>query len=172
MHRPPLRLRYDEVPSPIGKILVVLLDEHLAALDFEGYSDRLHRLLERRFGQYALSNERNPAGIRVTIGDYFDGSLSALGKASLASYGSPFQERAWQALRTIPPGQCATYAEQAVKIGAPKAARAVGHANALNPIAIAIPCHRVIGTSRSLTGYAGGLDRKRWLLAHEGVDLE
>ncbi len=166
-----LRLRYDEVTSPIGKILVALFDDHLAALDFEGYSDRLHRLLERRFGPYLFSSERNPAGIRDAVRNYFDGDLNAFGKTSLALHGSPFQERAWQALRTIPPGQCATYAEQAVKIGAPRAARAVGHANALNPIAIAIPCHRVIGTSRSLTGYAGGLDRKRWLLAHEGVEL-
>ena len=169
--RPLLRLRYDEVASPIGKILVALMDERLAALDFEGYSDRLHRLLERRFGPYALSNERNPAGISTSVSDYFDGDLNALGRISLASHGSPFQERAWQALRTIPPGQCATYAEQAIKIGAPHAARAIGHANALNPIAIALPCHRVIGTSRSLTGYAAGLDRKRWLLTHEGVDL-
>ncbi|MFM9888574.1 MAG: methylated-DNA--[protein]-cysteine S-methyltransferase [Burkholderiales bacterium] len=167
----PLRLRYDEVPSPIGKILVALLDDQLAALDFEGHGDRLHRLLERRFGQYVLSNERNPAGISIAIGAYFDGELNALQNTSLRSNGSPFQERAWRALRTIPPGQCATYAEQATKIGAPKAARAVGHANAQNPIAIAIPCHRVIGASRSLTGYAGGLDRKRWLLTHEGADL-
>lgn len=166
-----LRLRYDEVSSPIGRILVALLDDELAALDFEGHHDRLQRLLERRFGPFTLSSERNPAHICDAIRSYFDGDLNALGKTSLALHGSPFQERAWQALRTIPPGQYATYAEQAVKIGAPRAARAVGHANALNPVAIAVPCHRVIGTSRSLTGYAGGLDRKRWLLAHEGVDL-
>ncbi|MFN0302911.1 MAG: methylated-DNA--[protein]-cysteine S-methyltransferase [Burkholderiales bacterium] len=170
--RPRLRLRYDEVSSPIGRILVALLDEQLAALDFEGHDDRLHRLLERRFGPYVFSNEHNPAGISVAVSNYFDGDLSALETIPLALHGSPFQERAWQALRTIPPGHCATYAAQALKIGAPRAARAVGHANALNPVAIAVPCHRVIGSSRSLTGYAGGLDRKRWLLTHEGVDLE
>ncbi len=126
-----LRLRYDEVSSPIGKILVALLDEHLAALDFEGHSDRLHRLLERRFGPYLFSSERNPAGISDAVRNYFDGDLNALGTTSLALHGSPFQERAWQALRTIPPGRCATYAEQALKIGAPRAARAVGQPLAL-----------------------------------------
>ncbi len=166
------RLRYDEVASPIGKILIALDGECLAALDFEEYAARLHRLLERRIGPFVLATERNPAGMRSLIGDYFDGHHGALDNTPIAPHGSAFQERAWQALRSIRPGQVATYAEQAAKIGMPNAARAVGHANALNPIAIAVPCHRVIGKSRALTGYAGGLDRKRWLLEHEGVKLD
>ena len=164
-------LRYQEVRSPIGKILLAVLDDHLVALDFEDYTDRLHRLLERRLGPFTLASGRNPAGVSAALHDYFDGDLSALERVPTASHGSPFQERAWQALRTIRPGSIATYAEQAAKIGAPRAARAVGHANALNPIAIVVPCHRVIGKSLSLTGYAGGRDRKRWLLEHEGITL-
>ena len=164
-------LLYDEITSPIGKVLIATLDDQLVALDFADYTERMHQLLMRRFGPFTLTRKRNPAGIATQVRQYFDGDLHAFDNVPFAMHGSPFQERAWQALRTIPPGTVATYAEQATRIGAPKAARAVGHANGQNPIAIAIPCHRVIGANRSLTGYAGGLDRKRWLLAHEGVSI-
>jgi methylated-DNA-[protein]-cysteine S-methyltransferase len=166
------QLLYDEIASPIGKVLIATLDGHLIALDFADYEERMHRLLTRRIGPFALARKRNPAGIAKQVHRYFQGELHALNKVPLALLGTTFQERAWHALRTIRPGQVATYAEQALMIGAPNAARAVGHANGQNPIAIAIPCHRVIGANRSLTGYAGGLDRKRWLLAHEGVSIE
>ncbi len=101
---------------------------------------------------------------------YFDGTLTAF-DLPLAATGTPFQERCWTALRTIPYGETITYGEEARRIGNPKACRAVGGANHRNPIAIIIPCHRVIGADGSMTGYDGpaetGLARKRWLLAHE-----
>jgi methylated-DNA-[protein]-cysteine S-methyltransferase len=85
--------------------------------------------------------------------------------------GTDFQQLVWQELRQIPVGKTITYGELAVRVGKPTAARAVGMANSLNPIAIVVPCHRVIGAQSKLTGYAGGLTRKQWLLAHEGVAL-
>jgi O-6-methylguanine DNA methyltransferase len=102
---------------------------------------------------------------------YFDGDLHAFEAESVNSKGSAFQEQVWKALRTIPAGATWTYGQLAAKLSRPSAARAVGHANSLNPIGIIVPCHRVIGASSGLTGYAGGLERKQWLLRHEGALL-
>jgi methylated-DNA-[protein]-cysteine S-methyltransferase len=164
-------LAYDEVASPIGTILLAGEGDHLAALDFDGYQTRFHQLLARRFGTYVLTKTRNPARLSDFVRAYFDGNLRAFDATLLSMRGTPFQERAWQALRNIRPGTVATYAEQARKLDVPNAVRAIGHANGQNPIVIAIPCHRVIASSGALTGYAGGLDRKRWLLRHEGVAI-
>ena len=98
---------------------------------------------------------------------YFAGSCAELLELPLDPQGSEFQRRVWRALREIPLGATASYGEIALRVGSPGAARAVGDANRRNPIAIAIPCHRVIGGDGRLVGYAGGLERKRWLLAHE-----
>jgi methylated-DNA-[protein]-cysteine S-methyltransferase len=103
----------------------------------------------------------------AAFASYFAGSWSALAALPLDPHGSDFQRRVWRALREIPLGATASYGEIAQRIGRPGAARAVGDANRRNPIAIAIPCHRVIGGDGRLVGYAGGLARKRWLLAHE-----
>ena len=108
------------------------------------------------------------AGAAEQLGAYFAGELDAF-DLPLAPAGTPFQRRVWDALLTIPYGETATYAELAAAIGRPGAARAVGHANGRNPISIVIPCHRVVGSDGTLTGYAGGLDRKRALLDLEGA---
>jgi len=100
---------------------------------------------------------------------WFGGDCRVLEALSLAPHGTPFQLRVWEALRRIPTGETATYGEIARRVGSPGAARAVGSANHHNPIAIAIPCHRVVGSDGRLVGYAGGIDRKRWLLAHEAA---
>jgi methylated-DNA-[protein]-cysteine S-methyltransferase len=97
---------------------------------------------------------------------YFDGALRSF-DLPLAARGTPFQERTWTALRAIPFGERCSYAALAATIGAPRAVRAVGGANGRNPLSIVVPCHRVIGSDGSLTGYGGGEERKRWLLAHE-----
>jgi len=99
---------------------------------------------------------------------YFEGDIDAISCCRTATNGTDFQRSVWQALRQIPPGHTVSYGALAVRIGRPTAMRAVGLANGANPIAIVVPCHRVIGADASLTGYGGGLDRKRWLLAHEG----
>ena len=98
---------------------------------------------------------------------YFEGDICALGSLRVAARGTPFQEKVWQGLRAIPPGQTRSYGQLAAAIGRPGASRAVGAANHANPVGIVVPCHRVIGANGALTGYAGGLDRKRWLLEHE-----
>jgi methylated-DNA-[protein]-cysteine S-methyltransferase len=102
---------------------------------------------------------------------YLGGDLRALDDVAVNAGGTPFQARVWNELRRIPAGTTITYGELARRLGQPSANRAVGHANSLNPVAIVVPCHRVIGADATLTGYAGGLDRKRWLLQHEGVAL-
>jgi methylated-DNA-[protein]-cysteine S-methyltransferase len=98
---------------------------------------------------------------------YFDGELSAIDRLTVATGGTEFQKSVWRALRAIPCGETISYATLAERVGRPKAVRAVGHANGDNPVSVVVPCHRVIGTSGSLTGYGGGIARKRWLLAHE-----
>jgi len=100
---------------------------------------------------------------------YFAGACDALDVLTVRPAGTPFELRVWRALRDIPTGETASYAEIARRVGSPRAARAVGAANHRNPIAVAIPCHRVIGADGRLIGYAGGLERKRWLLDREAA---
>ena len=106
------------------------------------------------------------AKVKAQLRDYFEGGLTEF-DLPLAPQGTEFQQRVWQELRGIPYGETISYAELARRIGNPNASRAVGMANSRNPISIIVPCHRVIGADNSLTGYAGGLERKRMLLAHE-----
>lgn len=161
-------LRLDYVPSPIGRIAAVW-DEHdmLRALDFEDYDARMRTLLRRHYGQTDPESGRVPAVIGDAIHAYFAGELAAIERLDTRTNGSPFQRRVWEALRAIPAGRTSTYGELATTIGRPAASRAVGLANGANPIAIVVPCHRVIGANGTLTGYGGGLERKRWLLEHE-----
>ena len=103
---------------------------------------------------------------RGQLAEYFAGTRTSF-DLSLAPIGTPFQQRVWSALAAIPFGETVSYVELARRIGMPTGSRAVGHANARNPISIVVPCHRVIGSDGSLTGYAGGAERKRWLLDWE-----
>lgn len=166
-----VRLKFDRITAPFDDILIAVEDNALCALDFGGFEDRMRRLLAKRYGEFELEPCSDPNGFSTKIRAYLEGDLNTLDDIPITLGGTPFQERAWHALRTIPPGRTATYAEQAAKLGAPRAARAVGYANSQNPIALVLPCHRVIGTNRTLTGFAGGVETKRWLLAHEGVLL-
>lgn len=162
-----MKLFLDRIPSPIGTILLVSDGEALRALDFDDCEDRLHRLLRRHCGMYTLTDERAPADAGRRVAAYFEGDLTALDTIPVRTGGSAFQRRVWVALRQIPPATTTTYGRLAATIGAPSASRAVGLANGANPIALVVPCHRVIGANASLTGYAGGLPRKAWLLRHE-----
>ena len=162
-----MNLALDAVASPIGTILVATTERALCALDFEDYRERMVRLLERRFGDVVLEHADDPLGAASAVRAYFSGDFAAFDTLELDGGGTPFQARVWALLRTIAPGTTASYGRLATLLESPQAARAVGAANALNPIAIAVPCHRVIGANAALTGYAGGLARKRWLLAHE-----
>lgn len=158
----------DRIDSPIGTILLVIDGNKLCSLDYEEYEQRMLLLLERRYGPVQLLPKVDPEGFGSRIRSYLAGDYSALSDIAVSTGGTPFQQRVWHALRTIPVGTTATYGELAAQLGKPTAYRAVGGTNALNPIAIVLPCHRVVGANASLTGYAGGLERKRWLLEHEG----
>ena len=111
----------------------------------------------------------DPAGAATRLGQYFAGQLDAVDAIDVELNGTPFQKRVWHALGSVRAGTTAAYVEIARAIAAPTAVRAVGAANGANPVAVIVPCHRVIGSNRTLTGYGGGLDRKRWLLEHEGL---
>ena len=168
MQAMPNRLVLDHMSSPIGTIKLVA-DEtgRLRALDFDDYEDRMLKLLRLHYGQAALERGPVPVPIRQALAAYFDGALTALAAIPCATAGTPFQKAVWSKLRTIPPATTWSYGELARRLGMPSASRAVGLANGANPIGIVVPCHRVIGASGKLTGYGGGLDRKRWLLMHE-----
>ena len=110
--------------------------------------------------------------MRDPIEAYFAGDLGVIDRIEVATGGTPFQQRVWRALRKITPGKTLTYGTLAARIGADKAMRAVGAANGANPVSVVVPCHRLIGANGSLIRYGGGLERKRWLLQHEGVAVE
>ena len=168
--QPPGRLILDRMTTPVGQSLLVTDDQgRLRVLDFGDYEDRMARLLTRAYGPVRLETGRTPAAIRQALEAYFAGDLSGLAQIPWATGGTDFQRTVWQALTTIPAGETLSYGALAARIGRPKAVRAVGLANGANPVAIVVPCHRVIGSDGSLTGYGGGLPRKQWLLSHEGA---
>jgi methylated-DNA-[protein]-cysteine S-methyltransferase len=167
-----MELQIDRISSAIGTIIIVTDHEHLCALDFADYEQRMVQLLEKRYGQWQFHPVTNPLGFSHMIRAYLQGDYSGLDAIPVNPGGTAFQQQVWLALRSIQPGTTRTYGELATQLGNPKAARAVGLANSLNPIAIVLPCHRVIGANQSMTGYAGGLLRKQWLLNHEGYRSE
>ena len=164
----PLSLTLDRLASPVGEILLAVDAEGaVRALDFHDFEARMLRLLRRHYGEVVLTPGRAPEPVRQAVAAYFAGDLRALDGVAVKTGGTAFQRAVWQALRTIPAGETRSYGQLAAAIGAPTAVRAVGLANGANPVGVIVPCHRVIGANGTLTGYAGGVERKRWLLAHE-----
>ena len=157
------------VPDPIGAVCLAWQADILVALDFGAPETRLLRLLRRRYGCAVALEDDDPGVFGDAARAYFEGALRAFEGCRLGAGGSPFQRLVWSTLRTIPAGETRSYGEIARAIGQPSASRAVGLANGANPINLAIPCHRVVGAQGALTGYGGGIERKRWLLAHEGT---
>jgi methylated-DNA-[protein]-cysteine S-methyltransferase len=139
----------------------------LRVLEFRDTVERWRRVIERRFNGAALTEKPGAFGHADTLARYFEGEVESIDAIATAADGTDFQRAVWKALRTIPVGTTMSYGALARQIGQPAAVRAVGLANGANPIAIVVPCHRVIGSDGSLTGYGGGLEKKRWLLAHE-----
>lgn len=159
----------ERIETPVG-FMHLVTDDHARVCAFDWEAPRLRERLTRRHGSaLRLNPGRSPASVSKALTAYFAGDLRALDRLQTSTRGTPFQEAVWQALRAIPVGETASYGTIASRIGKPKATRAVGLANNQNPIGIIVPCHRVIGASGALTGYAGGIERKRWLLQHEGV---
>jgi methylated-DNA-[protein]-cysteine S-methyltransferase len=166
-----VELLTDRIESPIGDILLAAVDGKLIALEFAQVRERFDADLRARFGDCALKNARNPFGFSARVRAYFRGDIEALDGIPVDGGGTAFQRKVWAALRDIPAGATKSYSDLARAVGRPNAVRAVGMINGRNPISIVVPCHRVIGKDGSLTGYGGGLDRKRWLLQHEGALL-
>ena len=164
-----MKIVCDSFESPIGTITAHVAGNALIHLDFADCGARTQRLLGRRFGDIRAERNDNPLDIQTRFAAYFAGDWRAFDDLALDPGGTEFQREVWDGLRRIPSGQAISYAALAQSIGRPAAVRAAGRANALNPIAIIVPCHRVIGKDGTLTGYAGGLKRKEWLLRHEGA---
>lgn len=164
-----LALTLDRIMTPVGEVLLVTDAEGaVRALDFADYEERMQRLLKRHAPGASLVPGRAPEATRSAVEAYFAGDTRALEGLKVTTGGTVFQRAVWAALRTIPAGETWSYGRLASAIGKPSAVRAVGLANGANPVGIIVPCHRVIGANGALTGYAGGVERKRWLLEHEG----
>ena len=153
--------------SPVGELTVAARGGRVCLLHFGGRDVHVDRALTRWYAGEPISDAADPAGAVSALRAYFAGDLHAIDSVPVDLNGTPFQQRVWTALRGIPAGRPVSYGSLARTIGAPAAVRAVGAANGANPVAIVVPCHRVIGSNGTLTGYGGGLDRKRWLLQHE-----
>jgi len=170
MPKPPESLFLDRIDTPVGGGLVVFdADGALRVFDWISHEARMHLLLRRQNGPVTLMDRAAPKAITEAFAAYFGGELGAIDRLVCRTGGTVFQKSVWAALRAIPPGETVSYKALAERIGRPVAVRAVGLANGANPIGIVVPCHRVIGSDGSLTGYGGGIERKRWLLGHEGA---
>jgi methylated-DNA-[protein]-cysteine S-methyltransferase len=163
----------DQLDTAIGKLVIVSDGEgNLRALDWADYEERMERLLRLHYGQqgYRLQPASDPHGLASAMRRYFAGELGAIDNLPVKTAGTPFQREVWRALRNIACGSTVSYGKLAEQIGRPKAVRAVGLANGSNPVGIVVPCHRVVGSDGSLTGYGGGIRRKEWLLRHEQMN--
>ena len=166
-------LHLDRLETPIGTALLVTnADGMLCALDWTDYEERLDVSLRRYLGSPPLIDAPAPGSIRHALTRYFGGDLDQLDAIPCQIPGTPFQRKVWTALRKIRAGTTRSYGTLAAQLGSPAAMRAVGHANGSNPLSVVIPCHRLIGANGALTGYGGGIARKRWLLRHEGVEVK
>lgn len=164
----PETLTLDRIATPVGEVLLVTDSEGaVRALDFADYEARMTRLLTRHAPGAVVVEGRVPETVRRAVEAWFGGDLAALDGLTVKTGGTAFQRTVWAALRAIPAGETRSYGQLAAAIGSPRAVRAAGLANGQNPVAVIVPCHRVIGANGALTGYAGGLARKRWLLDHE-----
>jgi methylated-DNA-[protein]-cysteine S-methyltransferase len=166
----PETLTLDRLATPIGTALLVT-DEagRLRAFNWTDYEAVMRRWISRHYPKAVLGEGRSP--VRRAFEAYFAGDARALEGVPWKAAGTAFQIKVWETLCTIPAGETLSYAGLAERIGRPTAVRAVGLANGANPVAVVVPCHRVIGANGSLTGYGGGLPRKEWLLAHEGASF-
>ncbi|MFC4257866.1 methylated-DNA--[protein]-cysteine S-methyltransferase [Marinobacter lacisalsi] len=164
MHPQTDTVYYTELDSPIGTLLITGDGDAITGLHMEQQATR------PTMGEHWHRDDQRFQEALEQLTAYFEGTLQQF-DLPLAGAGTGFQQAVWAALREIPYGQTETYGQLARRIGNQKASRAVGLANRRNPIGIIVPCHRVIGANGSLTGYAGGIERKQWLLAHEQAHM-
>ncbi len=169
-----MKLFVRKITSPIGDLSLVFdAQQRVRALEFNTYDDRLNRLLQEHYGALELAESSDSIAAEAALARYFSGDLAAIGDVPVATSGSELQRQVWTALREIPAGTVMTYGELASRLGMSdrRAALDVGAAIAANPIAIIVPCHRVVGKGGEMKGFAWGINRKRWLLAHEKAEL-
>jgi methylated-DNA-[protein]-cysteine S-methyltransferase len=181
-----MRIRYTTFASPVGSITVAWKGETVVCVHMDeavnrtswrtryrsaAPIERLRSELSERFGDVELEHAGPGARPARAFRRYFAGDRHALDRLAVDPGGTPFQAKVWKRLRAIPAGRTMTYGELADAVGAPGAARAAGGAVGSNPIPVIIPCHRVVGSDRKLTGFGGGLERKLWLLEHEGAAM-
>ncbi len=168
----PLRLTQGVFDSPLGTLLTLHdQDGVLRALDFLEFESRMHKLLDRQVRSWEIVGDKQGTPLAAELRSYFDGDMAAFDQVPVATGGTPFQREVWAALRRIPAGRTRAYGDLAHDLQRKNGSRAVGLANGSNPIALVVPCHRVIGADGTLTGFAGGLQRKQWLLHHEASSL-
>ena len=160
----PEKILFSRLDSPVGKLLLTAAQNRLLGVCWEADDSHIQRLM----ADSCCCEDRDSFldTVVTQLGEYFQGLRSEF-DLPLAPAGTAFQQRVWQRLQAISHGQTRTYGEIAAQLDNPKGARAVGAAIGRNPIAIIIPCHRVIGSGGTLTGFAGGLSNKQWLLEHE-----
>lgn len=166
----PVSLTIETLDTPLGDF--ELVSDRQGRLRAAEFADRRHRLdrslgLRFRAGGYDLARGVTPADIRTALDDYFSGDIASLDCIPVVLDGTEFQNAVWTALRMVEVAGPITYSTLAARLGKPRAVRAVGAANGANPLSIVVPCHRLVGTDGALTGYGGGIARKRWLLDHE-----
>jgi methylated-DNA-[protein]-cysteine S-methyltransferase len=160
------------ISTPIGPLLLFARGDALVGLEFASETNRAHFLrarFERHLGAYETREVADPAGAATRLAAYFAGDRRALEGQKVELLGTPFELAVWNELRRIPAGKTISYTELATRVGRPNGPRAVGQANGRNPVAVVVPCHRVIAAAGTLGGYGGGLDRKRTLLTLEGA---
>jgi methylated-DNA-[protein]-cysteine S-methyltransferase len=166
-----MQIHISELKSPLGTLSIATDERALLMLQFGVFATAMRRHIAGEFGGAQLQRDSDPLGIRNRLQRYLSGDLEALKAIPVRPGGTPFQKKVWNALLEIAPGQTASYRDIARRIRQPDATRAVGSANGRNPIAIVIPCHRVVASGGGLGGYSGGLNRKKWLLRHEGAPV-
>ncbi len=167
-----LIFQLSRLATPLGTMLIATDEgQRLRVLDWDSHRDRMQLLIDRQYGRGVVQwvDAPAPADLAKKFTAYFAGDIAAIDDIATETTGTPFQRSVWAALREIPAGETWSYSRLAAHIGRPAAVRAVGLANGSNPISLVVPCHRVIGADGSLTGYGGGIDRKKWLLEHEGA---
>jgi methylated-DNA-[protein]-cysteine S-methyltransferase len=165
-------IHWRTIATPIGPLTFAWNAQGLLVADFSDKTDDAEEYISRKGLGTLRPSQTKSSSYETALEKYFSGDLRALGAVKVAPVGTDFSLQVWQELCRIPPGSTKTYGEVAARLDRPKASRAVGMACNRNPIAVVVPCHRVVGQSGSLTGYAGGLHLKEWLLTHEGIETK
>lgn len=157
------------IDSPVGALTLAAREGRVCLLHFGAPDAHVRSRLTRWYPAEEVTAVSDAAGAATALRAYFAGHCDALDGIDVELNGTRFQRTVWNALRAVRTGTTCSYGELARRIGAASAVRAVGAANGANPVAIIVPCHRVVGANGTLTGYGGGLERKRWLLEHEAA---